>query len=278
MKRRTHRIHRKRRSTRRRGGGVGAPRPSAARGNTVRHAFTLGDGLTLHIVAFKDETAANITKLSSFFVTNCWKNPANQNEAVFRQLHLLRAAPGDFIYIKNAANKIVFAQLGILEDNRNNAGGEINLNVMGSCTDMAERGKGLFKRALQKMVEHYKTVTLHSMRGHDNTIEAIILTADKKDRDGVTAKGRHTLFAKSGMTLNGYIEGVHSNYIKTEDGEIYKVVPTSEHGNLKPDSTMEVIVEDDDRSHKKINVTTITGCYKNAAATEQEECPFILYL
>lgn len=270
MKHRTHRIHRKRRSTRRRGGGVGAPRPGAARRNTGGHAFPLGDGLTLHIVAFRDETPANITQLSRFFVTNCWKNPANENEAVFRQLHLLRGAPGDFIYIKNATGKIVFAQLGIIEDNRNAAGGEINLNVMGSCTDMAERGKGLFKRALQKMVEHYKTVT--------SGIEAIILTADYKDRDGVTSQGRHTLFAKSGMTLHGYINGTLGNYIKTEDGRIYKVVPAVYHDNLTPDSTMEVIVENDDGSHKKINVTTITGCYTDKAGAEREECPFILLL
>jgi hypothetical protein len=154
--------------------------------------------------------------------------------------------------------------------------GETLIELMGTCTAIEERGKGLFKRSLPTIINHYKGIKIGPY-GHpelQKNIYGMILTADYKNRDGVTPQGRHIVFSKSGFRMRNDIDS-KPYYVKTEDESIYKVVPVKDHGNLKPDS-LEVVVEEADGTRKKIPVATVTGCYKDSEATEREECPFIL--
>jgi hypothetical protein len=295
MKRRTnHKAYKRAGTRRRRGGGVGAPlvtgRPEPLYaiypGSTVKRknngsinlSYPLGDdGLTLHINHFRAESAANIKRLGIFFTLYCWKDKTNPDEMVFSRLEQMRRLEGHFIYITNASNEIVFAQLALIKDSRDGKGnGEVFIELMGTCTAPKHRGKGLFRMSLPLIANHYKRMSPLGKRGKQSgEIEGIILTADYKNRDGVTAQGRHIVFSKSGMQLADYVNGVIPYYVKTDDEKIYQVVPQY-LSNIKPDSPLEVVVEEADGTRKKIPVATVTGCYKDAEATEREECPFIL--
>ena len=282
MKRRTNRKS-YRRSRTKRGGGVGGPSSSlsaAYPGSTIVRnvrtgatniSYPLGDdGLKLHINHFRAESDINIRKLSIFFTVYCWKDTTNPDEEAFKHLEMLRGGKGHFIYITDASNHIIFAQLALIDDKPS---GERHINLMGTCTAPKHRGKGLFKRSLPLITEHYKRLALPR-----KDIKSIALTANYKDRNGVTAQGRHIVFSKSGMTLANYINSTTQYYVKTDDGKIYKVLPKASYADLKPNSPLEAIVEEADGSHKKIPVANITGCYKDAEATAREECPFILPL
>ncbi len=266
-KRRTNKRVQRRGKTRKQRGGV--------------KVIDLGDGLKLNIIPFYNEEKKDIKQLKTFFTTHCWKNSENENEKFFHNgmynNYNERDIPeGHYIYVTDAENNIIFAQLAEIKDNRPNDD-EVLVEFKGSCTHSAHRGKGLFKKVLDAMIQYYRART-HARLG--NQFNIITLTANYKNRNGITPQIRHKTFAKSGFELNNYINVLHDNYVKTEDGNIYKVISKwALTNNMKPNSSMEVVVEDAE-GRKKIPVETIVGCYKKDANDPpiQVECPFSLLL
>ncbi len=265
------------------------------RRKTVRHrggsdygvtTLEMEDGLKLNIVSFAFAPDDIVLKLSVFFVKNCWKNKAGPGEGFFWQRMFTgvppaRRPPGHYIYVTDAENNIVFAQLGFIKDGRPR--GKLILDIMGTCTHMAHRGKGLFRKVLHKMMEYYKTPVntdfggKHHYLGHYNNFT---LTADYKTRNEVNARARHIVFTKSGMRFNNLVEGT-PYFVKTEDEKIYEVVPSSartpELGEVPPS---EVVIYDEARAQQKIPAARIIRCYSAAEGTEDKliECPFRITL
>ncbi len=244
----------------------------------------LGDGLKLNIISFFYAKDKHTAPLSDFFKTHCWKDPAIPDEKFFhdKMFNIVNAndrPAGDYIYVTDADNNIIFAQLAIIKDTRPDDGNELFLELMGSCTHTDHRRKGLFKKVLDALVIYYKTVKRMKVDRHSGRFDAIKLTANYKNRNGVTAKIRHKTFSKAGLSLNAYINEIKPYFVKTEDGKFYYVVGYGEiKDEMKPVSHLEAVVMDGEEQ-KKIPVETIVGCYLDEAgsADSQVECPFSLY-
>lgn len=233
-------------------------------------SIKLDADLTMRIVDMTAADAITISMLSKFFRTTCWKGNSN-NETWFdvdTMLDVKSNINGNYVYVTNNQRKIVFAQIVLTHDTRNNVGGELYMVIKGSCTDETMRGHGIFKKVLHKLAEYYKP----------RRVEAIVLSADIHERNGINARARHLIFAKSGMTIPEW-NGIDKVHVKLDDGDMYQV-EDPRFSDVKPD-LYEIVVSDEDNVHKKIPISSIVSCYKfNHSANELEliECPFMLVL